>query len=217
MSTTHALRVRRTARVEVHGDPRTARETWILVHGYAQVAADMLAACKPLESRERLLVVPEALSRFYRRGSSGPIGASWMTRELREDEIADYVEYLDEVARWSERELGAPQRRVALGFSQGAATVWRWATLGTTRLERLVSFGGGVPPDVELVRARARLDATRIELVRGRGDAYHTAEWLERDRTRLAEAELACMTLEFDGGHELPPEVLAQLVGAPRA
>ncbi|NUP96773.1 MAG: hypothetical protein HUU28_11480 [Planctomycetaceae bacterium] len=111
MSTTHALRVRRTARVEVHGDPRTARETWILVHGYAQVAADMLAECKPLESRERLLVVPEALSRFYRRGSSGPIGASWMTRELREDEIADYVEYLDEVAR----QLGSPPRELAIG------------------------------------------------------------------------------------------------------
>jgi dienelactone hydrolase len=217
MTPTHAIRVPRTARVEVHGDPRTAKETWILVHGYAQLATEMLEACKALEGQERLLVVPEALSRFYRRGSSGPIGASWMTRERREDEIADYVEYLDEVARWSERELGAPSRRVALGFSQGAATVWRWAALGTTRLERLVSFGGGVPPDVDLAQAKVKLETTRIELVRGRSDAYHTAEWLERDRARLAGAGLVGTTLEFDGGHELPPEVLAGLVGTARA
>ena len=217
MTRSHPLRVSRTARVEVSGDPRTARETWLVVHGYAQLAGEMLAACKALEGQERVLVAPEALSRFYRRGSSGPIGASWMTRERREDEIADYVEYLDEVVRWSERELGAPTRRVALGFSQGAATVWRWAALGTTRLERLVSFGGGVPPDVDLAQAKAKLETTRIEFVRGRSDAYHTAEWLERDRARLVGAGLACTTLEFDGGHELLPEVLAGLVGPPQA
>lgn len=212
MTPTHALQVPRTARVEVHGDPRTARETWILVHGYAQLATELLEACKALEGSERLLVAPEALSRFYRRGSSGPIGASWMTRERREDEIADYVGYLDEVAAWSERELGAPSRRVALGFSQGAATVWRWAALGKTRLERLISLGGGVPPDVDLAQAQVKLRTTRIEFVRGHGDAYHTAEWLERDRARLAGADLACTTVEFDGGHELPAEVLASLV-----
>ena len=43
------------------------------------------------------------------------------------------------------------------------------------------------------------------------------AEWLERDRARLVGAGLACTTLEFDGGHELPPEVLAGLVGAAQA
>ncbi|MCY3002113.1 MAG: phospholipase [Planctomycetota bacterium] len=203
MTESHLLRVSRTVRVEVSGDPATARETWILVHGYAQLATEMLEACKALEGQERLLVVPEALSRFYRRGSSGPIGASWMTRERREEEIADYVAYLDEVARWSERE--------------GAATVWRWAALGTTRLERLISFGGGVPPDVDLVQAKVKLEATRIELFRGRSDAYHTAEWLERDRARLAGEGLACAALEFDGGHELPPEVLVRLGGATQA
>lgn len=217
MTATHSIRVQRTAHVEVRGDPRTARETWILLHGYAQVATEMIEACKALAGHERLLVAPEALSRFYRRGSSGPIGASWMTRERREDEIADYVGYLDEVARWSERELGAPKRRVLLGFSQGAATAWRWVALGTTRVERLVSFGGGVPPDVDLVQAKAKLEATRIELVRGRGDAYHTAEWLERDRARLADAGLVCTTVEFDGGHELPPDVLARLIAPSQA
>lgn len=217
MTPTHAIHVQRTARVEVRGDPRTARETWILVHGYAQLATELLEACKALEGHERLLVAPEALSRFYRRGSSGPIGASWMTRERREEEIADYVGYLDEVAAWSERELGAPKCRVALGFSQGAATVWRWAALGKTRLERLVSCGGGVPPDVDLALARPKLDTTRVEFVRGRSDAYHTAEWLERDRARLAAAGLACEVLEFDGGHELPQDVLARLGGPPQA
>lgn len=210
----HTLRVRRTARIEVAGDPRAARQLWILVHGYAQTASEMLAACAALAATDRLLVAPEALSRFYRRGSTGPIGASWMTREARESEIVDYVEYLDSVARWCVDELGCAAQPNALGFSQGAAPVWRWAALGETRLARLVAFGGGIPPDVDVARARAKLAGTQLEFVRGRGDTYHTAEWVERDCARVAAAGLQCAAREFDGSHELATDELAALARA---
>lgn len=207
----HSLRVARTARIEVAGDPRNASELWILLHGYAQTAAEFLAQCAPLARPQRVLVAPEALSRFYRRGSSGPIGASWMTREARDAEIADYVEYLDAVARWCERELGVTNRPAVLGFSQGAATAWRWAMLGGTRAARLVSVGGGIPPDLELSTRRVQLQGLHVDIVRGRDDAYHTAEWLARDRARLAELLVPCSTHEFEGGHVLDAATLATL------
>jgi len=210
-STSHDLRVQRTARVEVAGDPRGARELWLVIHGYAQTAAEMLAACKPLEREDRLLVAPEALSRFYRRGSSGPIGASWMTREAREREIADYVAYLDTVAHWLRRELGCELAPCVLGFSQGVATAWRWTALGQVQPRRLVCFGAGIPPDLDLGAARERLASLQVEFVRGREDSYHTAEWAERDRARLAELGLACRLSEFAGGHELHEESLLPL------
>ena len=50
--TSHDLCVQRTARVEVAGDPRAARELWIVIHGYAQTAAEMLAE-PPLLSGNR--------------------------------------------------------------------------------------------------------------------------------------------------------------------
>lgn len=207
----YTLRVARTARVEIAGDPRSASELWILLHGYAQTAAEFLAQCSPLAREQRVLVAPEALSRFYRRGSSGPIGASWMTREARDAEIADYVEYLDGVARWCERELGVASRPAVLGFSQGAATAWRWAMLGETRPSRILSVGGGIPPDLELSTRRAQLEGLCVDIVRGRDDAYHTAEWLERDRARLAELRISCDVHEFDGAHVLDAATLAAL------
>lgn len=215
VASSHSLKVQRTARVEVAGDVRAACEVAIVIHGYAQTAAEMLSACAPLEREGRVLVAPEALSRFYRRGSSGPIGASWMTREARADEIADYVAYLDQLAGWCASELGVAAPPAVLGFSQGAATAWRWAALGGARLSRLVAFGGGIPPDLDLAAARARLAGVRIGFGRGRSDSYHTAEWLERDRARLAELGLGCEAVEFDGGHELAPAALAALVAAP--
>ena len=42
----------------------------------------------------RLLIAPEGLSRFYHEDHES-IGASWMTREERLEEIKDYLMYLD--------------------------------------------------------------------------------------------------------------------------
>lgn len=209
--TSHDLRVQRTARIEVAGEARGARELWIVLHGYAQTASEMLTACAPLARDGRLLVAPEALSRFYRRGSSGPIGASWMTREAREREVADYVSYLDDVAAWIRRELGCELAPTVLGFSQGVATAWRWTVLGSVRPLRLIACGAGIPPDLDLAAARERLASVSLDFVRGVDERYHTAEWAERDRARLAELDLTCNVREFVGGHELPPAVLADL------
>jgi predicted esterase len=135
-----------------------------------------------------------------------------MTRERREEEIADYVEYLDRTAGFVERELGCAARtRVVLGFSQGAATAWRWAALGDTRNERLIAAGGGIPPDLDLARAAERLSGTSIELVRGSRDAVFTSDALARDRERLAAAGLACSAREVDSGHELEASWLGRL------
>ena len=199
----------RTARVVLHGDPKTARETWMLLHGYAQSASEMLEACSALASDERLLVAPEALSRFYRRGSSGPVGASWMTREAREHEIADCIAYLDRVAQWCELESGARGLPLnALGFSQGAATLWRWAARGAGALTTLVAWGSGVPPDLDLGAAHDRLARTKLVCVRGRRDPYFTSDWLAKDLVRAREARFEFEALEFDGGHELQSELL---------
>src|ERR671913_1620 len=96
--TPHALVVPRTARYytlgPTHGFPR---ELWIVCHGYGQLASRFVSQFAALDDGTRLIVAPEALSRFYldpipkRRNEASPrVGASWMTREDRESEIADY-------------------------------------------------------------------------------------------------------------------------------
>jgi len=208
-STSHDLRVQRTARVEVAGDPRGARELWLVIHGYAQTAAEMLAACKPLEREDRLLVAPEALSRFYRRGSSGPIGASWMTREAREREIADYVAYLDTVAHWLRRELGCELAPCVLGFSQGVATAWRWASRARRAPQCVVACGGGLPPDLDLDAPALR--ALKVVLSAGEHDEAYTPHAAQHDAERLAGRIARCEVALHAGGHELDLELLARL------
>src|SRR2546430_248789 len=134
----HAIAVPRTARYytlgPTHGFPR---ELWFVCHGYGQLAGRFIQQFAPIDDGTRLIVAPEALSRFYldplseRRHQRSPrVGATWMTREDRHAEIADYVSYLDLLSAEVKHHLaGASPRIVFLGFSQGTATVSRWLAL----------------------------------------------------------------------------------------
>ena len=227
----HHLTVERTARFfTLEPGEAGAREVWYVCHGYSQLAARFLRYFAPLDDGTRLVVAPEALSRYYvhedpgtgtGRGAgarmSGPhamaahVGASWMTREDRLAEIADTVAYLDALARHIARRLERPPERVVgLGFSQGAAAVARWAARGGTPLDRLILWGHALPPDLDLAAGRP-LATDGVRLVWGEQDPYYEAERLRSDAERLREAGTMCETLVYAGGHHLSREVLARL------
>ncbi|MDX1494920.1 MAG: hypothetical protein R3253_12705, partial [Longimicrobiales bacterium] len=100
----HHLAVTKTARYWTLGDEDGAHDVWFVLHGYKQLARRFLRRFEGIDRRRRLIVAPEGLSRFYvrsgggRHGAESVVGASWMTREERLVEIADYVGYLDRLA-----------------------------------------------------------------------------------------------------------------------
>jgi len=207
---TRRIEVPRTARYHVLGGGASLHEAWFVLHGYGQLAQPFLASFAALASPERRLVAPEALARFYLKRGTGEIGASWMTREAREDEIADLVRYLDLVA---ERELGAsPSSTIhALGFSQGAPAAARWAVLGKTRVARVTLWSGTFPADLDLERHAERLRSIRWTFVHGKRDEAVDGALVERDVERLRARGIAVELVWFDGGHELEPEALSAL------
>lgn len=210
---THHVETLRTARYHTLGDPARCCEVWYLLHGYGQAASDLLRQCEPLLREGRLLVAPEGLSRFYLRGTQGAIGASWMTREDRELEIADTLRFLDLVASRLPR-AGADCHACVLGFSQGASAAWRWTALGHTHLDRLVAWGGDIPPDIDLAGHKLRLDRMRIHIVRGESDRVYDDEALSRDCKRLADHGIPHDCRPFAGDHRVDGAVLRRLADA---
>jgi predicted esterase len=213
------IRVPRAARIYEIGTPgpRT-REIWIACHGYGQLAAPFAKALEPLNDGSRLILAPEALSRFYlddplkQHGPTSPIGASWMTREDREHEIIDYVEYLDLVASMAGSELaGRDVRVVALGFSQGVATACRWAALGQTAIHKLIIWGGTVPTDLPKDKGDALFRGAELVIVAGRTDRVVPSELLEMEHRSLEERGLHSTLCLYDGGHSLHSATLRQL------
>lgn len=211
--------VERSARVCVLGDVAAAREVWIVCHGYGQLAARFIRDFEPLVSDTRAIIAPEGLHRFYLDPPPAPaaqrrVGATWMTREDREQDIADYVRYLDRVVATLVPAEPRPRLR-ALGFSQGTATVFRWAALGTTALAELILWSGDVPPDLDMQPAAQRLRQTRITVVQGSQDVLQPPHQARRQLELLDAAGLSYRTRTFDGGHALDRALLAELAEVP--
>lgn len=203
-ATAHHLTVGRTARYHVLGSPEAA-DVWVVLHGYGQLAAYFARHFRPHAGPERCIVAPEALSRFYLDGRYERIGASWMTRECRDAEIADTVAYLDTLAA----RFGAARFHV-LGFSQGAAAACRWAAFGETRFEQIVLWGGEVPADLDLRAHGARL--RDLTLVWGDADTFATPARTADTEARLAAAGVPYRVIGYAGEHRLYAEPLAALM-----
>ncbi|UOQ70614.1 alpha/beta hydrolase [Hymenobacter cellulosilyticus] len=169
------LTVIRSARYYQSGELSAAtRRVWFVCHGYGQLAAYFIRHFHRLTRADKATVViaPEGLSRFYLNGTSGRVGATWMTKEDRLAEIDDYVAYLNQLARAVLAECSPETTVTVLGFSQGAATVSRWLARTFFRPARLILWAGAFPPDVDFTVASHLLRQLPVTLVCGTQDAY---------------------------------------------
>ena len=216
MSSEHHLAVQRTARYYTLGTlPADAlgadvTEVWMVCHGYGQLAAPFIQSFARVAAPSRCIVAPEALSRFYLDRSSTAtdppprVGATWMTREDREHEIADQVAYLDALHdRCRPPSVADRVRLRVLGFSQGVATASRWLAYGRVRADELIAWAGAFPPDIDLASFADRMSSTTVALVVGTRDEL--ASWAAADAQleRFTAAGIRARQLTFDGGHRL--------------
>lgn len=197
------------------------RGVWVALHGYGQLAGRFIRHLAPLADGTRVIVAPEALSRFYldhpaKAGSAhARVGATWMTREDREAEIADQVEYLDAVCDAVLAPLGdTPPPVHVLGFSQGVATATRWLAHARTRAAQVVLWSGRIPADLFPLAAESPLRAARIDVVTGAEDALATAAVLEEQRDLVARNMLAVTAHQHAGGHHIDTPTLVAIAGA---
>ena len=218
----HHLRVERTARYyTMGGGGQGVEEAWFVLHGYRQAARRFARRFEVLAAPERIVVIPEALSRFYvdpspgRHGPEHRVGASWMTREDRDNEIADYVAYLDALAdEVATTAAPAVRRRVVLGFSQGAHTASRWVVLGRPDAQELVLWGAGLATDLSPDALVAGLKGVRVTFVRGTRDKFRHRREEEAQYALLRELGVRFQVLTFPGGHEIAPEPLLDVARA---
>ncbi len=209
----HHIRVTRTARYYTLGDIEgNPQEVWFVLHGHMYLARQFIRYFRVLEDPKRLIVAPEGLSRSYVNHEERRVGASWMTKEDRLSEIADYVNYLDELYRHLFEQLSRSTVRVhVVGFSQGAATACRWVAQGSAEIHRLTIWAGLVPPDLDLETGGQKLRDARLTIVLGDHDEWVDAAEASRQETRLRELGILHEFARFDGGHVLVDDLLLGL------
>ena len=204
----HSLQVPRTARIATLGTPDTADAWWVVLHGYGQLAADFAKNFEAIATPDRCIVAPEGLSRFYVDGleEHQQVGASWMTREARDDEISDYIHFLDATVQALSDE--PPPSVHVLGFSQGTATASRWALLGDTVVNRLILWGGAPAQDLDLAAHAAALRSLDVTLVAGTSDPHVPPERRLALQRRLLSHDIPLTIHTFEGGHRIDSAIL---------
>lgn len=219
MSTEHHIQVRRTARYYTLGEPGNAtRDAWFVCHGYGQLAGDFIKEFEIIADPTRVIVAPEALSRYYAANEAGfhssesRVVASWMTREDREAEIDDYVAYLDAV--YDEIMSKVDRENVSvtvLGFSQGGATANRWLTRGRSRTDRFIMWGALIASDADLNQAATFFRDVKLTIVIGKKDQFANEKMIEDYQRVLTEKRIPFELFTFGGGHRMDRETLRSL------
>lgn len=180
-----------------------ARGTLIGFHGYGENADISLALLQRLPGAKQWVTSAiQALNVFYSR-STGQVVACWMTRQNREEAIANNVAYVDDALDRIAAE-SAPRPWVFVGFSQGAAMAYRAAAHGRHGAEGLIIASGDVPPDVTDGQIAA---LPPILLGHGRQDSWYTTTKFEEDVQRLSAAGAVVTDWAHEGGHDWHPEL----------
>ena len=151
---------------------QNTEEIWFVLHGYGQLPEYFIRKFNGILNEERVVVAPGGLSRFYLEGFSGRVGATWMTKEERLLDIENYINYLNSVATVVLNDVSKDVSITLLGFSQGSATVCRWAEKINFQFERLILHSGAFPPDIHFSGLGEKLRGKQVYMLRGDNDEF---------------------------------------------
>ena len=204
------ITVTKTARYYTLGElSEKTQQVWIVIHGFRQSAKSFIADFESLAADDIFFIAPEGLNRFYIDKQGTEVGATWMTRENRLNEIKDYINYLDTV--YQSFELNKFKGTItALGFSQGASTLTRWLDVTKNRIDRAIVYGGEVASELLPLKETSGLKKTQNYFVCGTHDKFITPQRLEAAKS--AYQPLNFTEIFFDGGHEMNTASLKSLL-----
>lgn len=195
----HKITVSKTAHVVTYGDiNETTKEIWIVLHGYGQLPEYFIKSFTGISNS--FVIAPAGLSTAYIKGFNGRVGANWMTSKNREDEITDYLNYLNEVLFYFRITNQSAIKINVLGFSQGAATASRFVNQTSIKVTRLILWGGLIP--IELQNSRIFLKK-KIYIVYGTEDEFILPK-KELFFKQIEELKMSgVISIEYKGSHRV--------------
>ena len=200
----------RTIRTATHGRylidiPDHSRATLVGFHGYKENAAIHMDVLRRIAGVRAIgLISIQGLHRFYSRGND--VVANWMTKEDREQAIADNIDYVGSVLTTIADEFGITRPMIYAGFSQGVAMAYRAAAFVQRPCDGVIALAGDLPPDVAPVAS----SLPRTLIGRGSEEEWYTADKSAKDLEALRAAGVKVEEFVFEGGHEWTPQFCAR-------
>jgi predicted esterase len=193
-------------RYEVLNASPEVKTVLYVLHGYGQLVKFFIRKFKTIP-KDIMIVAPEGMHRFYLNGNSGRVGASWMTKEAREADITDNVEWLNELDRQISNTY-LIEKRILLGFSQGGATAARWEMNGNVKFDELILWACVFPPDLE--RTKKASDVALPYFVIGSEDEFYDEDAQQKLTDYYRSMDYT--VIRYSGKHDIHSETLNEII-----
>ena len=200
----HTIEV--TKRAHYYSSPATGNVKGIVItiHGYAQLASEFIEEFSELSTFGYNVYAPEALSTFYNKLRK-PV-ANWMTTHEREDEIRDYVNFLNKFTETIK--LKHPDLPIYLiGFSQGVSTLLRWYAESNIVANEVHLIAGSIPE--EITATNFEKTTNKYFYYYGTHDNLVKKEQADIYWHQLKKLAASAEYISFEGRHEIPKKLLA--------
>jgi predicted esterase len=198
-------------------DPPTAIQpsdkVLFALHGYGQLPQYFLRRFDAVRKAGWRIVAPEGLHRFYVEGTSGRVGASWMTKEERLTDIEDTLRWLG-LVRETVLDTIRPEKLVLLGFSQGVAAAMRWAAMGKQPADwdGFIFWAGVLPPDLSWEDGLHGLRGIPIHTALGDQDPFFDEQLAQASKALFHSAKLEVVQHIFEGKHHIEENLLVEIL-----
>jgi len=204
--TENKLSIEKTIRYFTIGDIQNAKHLLIALHGYGQLPAYFGRKFEDLPD-DFFILIPEGIHRFYLEGSTGRVGASWMTKEARKDDIQDNLNYLNQLVNLLTNKKFF-EKIFIFGFSQGGATAARYF-YSNSNFNHLILWACIFPPDLKIENEVIKENKSNFYIL-GNQDPYFTSDqFLD---TLNFYSNLGYKTIEYTGNHSIDSIVLKNLL-----
>ena len=206
----HSVKVETTAHYYTLGKlNKNTKEVWVVCHGYGQLAKFFLKKFTSLERDDVCIIAPEGFNKFYLKGFSGRVGASWMTKENRDDEIIDHCNFIEQIIDEALNKASKNCTLNVLGFSQGTATVSRWSLITKHTIHTFILWAGKIADDFNYKKYKTQHSRTSNYIVFGTADEFYTGEFVEK--YKLEVTNLNAKWLSYEGGHVIDAKTLERI------
>jgi predicted esterase len=207
------INVTKRARYYQIGEANSSiKKVWMVFHGYAMLSEFFIKKFETLNDGETLIIAPEALNRFYITENFSRVGASWMTKLERENDIIENNKYIESLFQRVAKDIGHSNFQLnVLGFSQGSATACRWIFSTNNKANNFIVWAGDIPIDCLKDENRSKWNSLNTFLVFGTKDPLITTDLSLKFQKRISEYKLNFDLVEYDGDHRIFPKVLKEV------
>ena len=188
---------------------------WIVLHGYGMLSEYFVKKFECIINETTLVIAPEATNRFYLANNYTRVGASWMTKLDKEQEISDNILFLDKLFSIIKKDIGHDNFKLnTLGFSQGGPALVRWLMSNKLNTNSLILWGSDIPKDSLVMENKSRWNSMNLKIVIGKNDEYINEEKKQEFVGVVKSYGLKYELIEYEGSHKIIEKELKNIANS---